>query len=248
MIREDRVHLNDRFVKVFKMLEDQGVIVKNDRNGKGVGDVADRVLGNKSYGHIIRAYLDESSKRVIDYGQAREFCRAYGVNENFIIDGIGSPFSDKTPEARVMDMMMVSSESKVGNILFTTTQAFAGTSIDIGSFTRESNNFFAIPGISGGNLVAFPISGNSMEPIINNSDIVVCRELNNLNEIRENEIYAVRNNGSVWVKYVQVIKNRTGRIIQLKLISANYLEHDPFVEDVSEYTRLYKVIRRISQF
>ena len=73
MIREDRVSLNERFVKIFKQLEDKGTIVKNDRNGRGVGDVAEKVLGNKSYGHIIRAYLDPSSKRVIDYGQVANF-------------------------------------------------------------------------------------------------------------------------------------------------------------------------------
>ena len=113
---------------------------------------------------------------------------------------------------------------------------------------KENNSFFAIPGISGGNLVAFPISGNSMEPIISNGDIVICRELGGLQDIKENEIYAIRSNGNVWIKYVQCIRNRAGRVIQLKLVSANYLEYDPFIEEASEYTRLYKVIRRISQF
>jgi Peptidase S24-like len=247
MIRDDRVQLNDRFVRVFKMLEDKGVIVKNDRNGKGVGDVAEKVLGNKSYGHIIRAYLDGGSKRVIDYGQARMFCRAYTINEEFMIDGVGSPFDGDAPEGKLYNLFMTG-ESKGGNILFTSVEAFAGTAVDVGSFSKENNSFFAIPGISGGNLVAFPISGNSMEPIISNGDIVICRELGGLQDIKENEIYAIRSNGNVWIKYVQCIRNRAGRVIQLKLVSANYLEYDPFIEEASEYTRLYKVIRRISQF
>jgi hypothetical protein len=58
MIKEDRIDLNKRFIQAFKLLEDRGAIVKNDRGGKGVGDVADRVLGNKAYGHIIRAFLN----------------------------------------------------------------------------------------------------------------------------------------------------------------------------------------------
>ena len=247
MIREDRVLLNERFVKVFKMLEDRGTIVKNDRNGKGVGDVAEKVLGNKSYGHIIRAYLDGSSKRVIDYGQARSFCRAYNVNEEYVIDGIGTAFDNDSSESKLYNMFMTG-ESKGGNILFTSVEAFAGTAIDPGSFTRENNSVFSIPGISGGNLVAFPISGNSMEPIISNGDIVICREIGSLQDIKDNEIYAVRSNGNVWIKYIQVIKNRAGRVTQLKLISANYLEYDPFIEEVNEYTKLHKVIRRISQF
>jgi hypothetical protein len=247
MIREDRVSLNERFVKVFKLLEDKGTIVKNDRNGRGVGDVAEKVLGNKSYGHIIRAYLDPNSKRVIDYGQARQFCRAYTINETYMIDGLGQPFDDEAPHAKSFEMFHIADGPK-GNILFASQEAFAGTAVDISSFARENNSYFSLPGIAGGNLVAFPINGNSMEPVINNGDIVVCREINSPQEVRENEIYAVRSNGSVWVKYLQTIKNRAGRVISLKLISANYLEHDPFVEEVNEFTRLYRVIRRISQF
>lgn len=247
MIREDRVMLNDRFVKIFKQLEDKGTIIKNDRNGRGVGDVAEKVLGNKSYGHIIRAYLDPNSKRVIDYGQARQFCRAYNISESFMIEGMGQPFEDDSQASKMYDMYTFS-EGPKGNIVFTTVEAFAGTAVDVGSFARESNSHFAIPGISGGNLVAFPINGNSMEPVINNGDIVVCREINSVQDVKENEIYAVRSNGSVWVKYVKCIKNKGGRITNLRLISANYLEHDPFNEEVNEFTRLYKVIRRISQF
>ena len=92
MIREDRLQLNNRFIKVFKLLEERGDIVLNDRNGKGMGDFADKVLGNRAYGHIIRAYLNPTDKRVIDYRQARIVCQEYGVNESYLIDGIGSPF------------------------------------------------------------------------------------------------------------------------------------------------------------
>ncbi len=56
MIREDRILLNERFIKVFHLLEEKGVVVKNDRNGRGMGDFAEKVLGNRAYGHIIRAY------------------------------------------------------------------------------------------------------------------------------------------------------------------------------------------------
>jgi hypothetical protein len=248
MIKEDRVELNERFIKVFHTLEDKGIIIKNDRSGRGVGDVAEKVLGNKSYGHIIRAYLDKDSKRVVDYGQARQFCRAYGINEEYMIEGVGSPFGSQSMKSSFIpnggnEMRSTSS----GNILLTSVQAFAGTSVGLDAFAREQNNFFSLPGVSGSNLVAFPINGNSMEPIISNGDIVVCRELQSLLDVKDNEIYAMRHNGSVWIKYVQMIKTR-GRITHVKLISANYLEHDPFVEELNEYSKMYKVIRRISQF
>jgi hypothetical protein len=45
---------------------------------------------------------------------------------------------------------------------------------------------------------------------------------------------------------VQKELNTKNGIAQLKLISANHLEHDPFHIDVSENTKLFHVIRRIS--
>ncbi|MBL7828330.1 MAG: S24 family peptidase [Saprospiraceae bacterium] len=242
MIKGDRIDLNSRFIQAFKLLEDRGAIVKNDRGGKGVGDVAEKVLGNKAYGHIIRAFLNPDSKRVIDYGQAQSFCRAYDINEAWLLHGIGNPFGFDAPgDALAADRMM---SGGPGNILFTTARAFAGATLGEGG--QEDNTYFSIPGISGTGLVAFQIEGNSMDPVIRNSDIVVCRSVENLNDIRDNEIYAVRSNGNVWVKYVQKLYNNRGRIVRLKLISANYFDNDPFEEEVNETTRLYKVVRKIS--
>jgi hypothetical protein len=242
MIKEDRIELNKRFIHAFKLLEDRGAIVKNDRSGRGVGDVADKVLGNKAYGHIVRAFLNPDSKRVIDYGQAKSFCRAYDINEAWLIYGIGNPFGFEAPgDAFVNDRGGVSTG---GNILFTTIRAFAGSTL--GAENQEDNTYFSIPGVSGPGLVAFQIEGNSMDPVIKHNDIVVCKSVENLSDIRDNEIYAVRSNGSVWVKYVQKIFNNRGRITRLKMISANYFDNDPFEEDVNETTRLYKVVRKIS--
>ena len=242
MIKEDRIDLNKRFVQAFQLLEDRGAIVKNDRSGRGVGDVADKVLGNKAYGHIIRAFLNPESKRVIDYGQAQSFCRSFDINEAWLLHGIGNPFGFDAPgDSFSADRLATGGP---GNILFTTVRAFAGATL--GADNQEDNTYFSIPGVSGAGLVAFQIDGNSMDPVIKHNDIVVCKSVENLNDIRDNEIYAVRSNGNVWVKYVQKIHNTRGRIVRMKLISANYFDNDPFEEDVNESTRLYKVVRKIS--
>lgn len=242
MIKEDRRQLNDRFIKVFRLLEERGDIVKNDRGGKGIGDFAQKILGNRAYGHIVRAYLNEDDKRCIDYQQARTICREYGINESYLIDGIGTPFGFDLPRDRYQEP----AQSYRGNILFTTVEAFAGTAVDAGSFATEDHEFYSIPGLAGGGLVSFPIKGNSMEPVISNGDIVICREISGAHEIKDNKIYAVKSSGNLWVKYVQRLPDSRGRIARLKLISANHLEHEPFVEEVNEYTRLYQVIRRVS--
>lgn len=241
MIREDRLELNERFVKVFSLLEDKGEIVKNDRSGKGMGDFAEKILGNRGYGHIIRAFLNEKDKRVISYSQARTLCREYGVSETYMLDGVGTPFGFDIPS----DSSQREGDFSLGNILFTTTEAFAGATVEAGSFAKEDHSWFSIPGVAGNGLVAFPINGNSMEPVIQDGDLVICRQVENLENIHDNDIFAVKNNGSLWVKYVQRIRHG-GRITHLKLISANHLEHDPFIEEVSVHTRLYRVIRRLS--
>lgn len=242
MIREDRIELNNRFIKVFQLLEERGDIILNDRGGKGMGDFADRILGNRAYGHIVRAFLNPEDKRVIDYRHARTLCREYGVNESYLIDGIGTPFGFDLPESKVNDPAYRNS----GNILFTTVQAFAGSGVDVGGSAAEDNQYYAIPGVSGNGLVAFPIDGDSMDPVIKSGDTIICRQIGGPHEIKDNEIYAVKNNGSLWVKYVQKITNKKGRVSALKLISANYLEYDSFNEEVNEHTRLFKVIRLIS--
>ncbi len=242
MIREDRRQLNERFRKVFHLLEERGEIIKNDRNGRGIGDFAEKILGNRAYGHIIRAYLNEDDNRCIDYGQARILCQEYNVNESYMLDGEGTPFGMSLPSR---PEVAEPAGGYRGNILFTTTEAFAGTTVGADDFDREEHTFFSLPGLSGGGLVAFPINGNSMEPVIQDGDIVICREIDSLRDIRDNRIYAVKHNGSLWVKYVQKIYDKN-RVTHLRMISANHLEHDPFVEEVNEYTKLYEVVRRIS--
>lgn len=243
MIREDRRQLNDRFIKIFKLLEEKGEIVKNDRGGKGMGDFAEKLLGNRAYGHIIRAFLNPKDKRCIDYRHARTLCQEYGVNENYLIDGIGTPFGFDLPREHSSEDIPAS----FGNILFTTTEAFAGATVGADAFAKEDYEYFSIPGIGGNGWVAFPINGNSMEPVIQNGDMVICKEISGVHEIRDNKIYAVKNNGQLWVKYVQRVTDSRGRVTHLNMISANHLEHDPFLEEVNEYTRLYQVVRKISE-
>jgi len=243
MITPDRIELNDRFRVVFALLEERGVIVKNDRGGKGMGDFAHKILGNRAYGHIIRAYLNEDDKRVISYSQARTLCREFGISESYMLDGEGSPFDT---EVKIPDAIL-ESIGAAGKIKFTTFEGFAGFATDSGAVARDSDTeYFNLPGINGDGLIAFPINGNSMEPVIEDGDVVICKEVSSFKDLRENSIYAVKSNGAVWIKYVRPILDEKNRVKGLKLISANHLEHDPFEEDVNDRTQLYQVIRRIS--
>lgn len=244
MIQDDRIQLNERFIEVFNLLVERGDIILNDRGGRGIGDFAEKILGNRGYGHIIRAFLNPKDKRVIDYRHARTLCNLYGVNEAYLIDGIGTPFGFDLPKPS-----QDGAQVNTGNILFTTVEAFAGSgeaATSAGSAAPEESEYFSLPGVSGNGLVAFPVDGNSMEPVVMDGDILICRQISGAHEIRDNEIYAIKSNGALWIKYVQKIIDGRGRVGGLKMISANNLEYDPFEEEVNEHTRLFRVIRRIS--
>lgn len=247
MIPEVRVGINKRFIEVFNLLVEKGAVVMNDRGGKGIGDFANDILG-KPYSHIIRAFLSDTDKRCIDYHHVDKLCELYGVSKTYLIEGKGNPIEDKRtrPSGNVSTIPSLVSTLGNNNICFTNIEAFAGNSIEWDSFRQENQDFFHIPGLDGGELFAFPIKGNSMLPVINDGDIVVCKPIRNINEFRENKIYAINDSGSIWVKYVQKETNIKNGMAQLKLISANHLEHDPFHIEVSENTKLFQVIRRIS--
>ena len=169
-----------------------------------MGDFAKKVLGNRAYGHIIRAFLTESDKRVIDYHQARIVCQEYGINESYLIDGVGTPFGRELPKVQFADSNVNAIRP---NIVFTSVQAFAGSgdsATDTFGSQAEDNELFALPGVSGSGLVAFPVEGNSMEPVINDHDIVICREIDGVGDIKDNEIYAVKSNGHLWLSLIHI--------------------------------------------
>ena len=105
MIPEVRVGMNKRFIEVFNLLVEKGIIVMNDRGGKGIGDFANDILG-KPYSHIIRAFLSDSDKRCIDYHHVDKLCALYGVSKTYILEGKGNPLEDKRvrPSANVSNL------------------------------------------------------------------------------------------------------------------------------------------------
>lgn len=240
MVEQDRIALNERFQNVYKLLEERGEIV-NNHSEKSKSAFAEKLLGSRQYGHIIGQFL--SGKRCIAYKHARKLCNLYGINQDYMLHGIGEPFDD----------FVVSSPTRFApdptasnQILYTNTASLANHGIPTNSFAYEQAAFFSLPKLSARNLVAFDVEGHSMEPILSKGDIVVCEPVDDVNSLKDNEIYAIRLNGQVWVKHIQKVKDSRGRVSHLDLLSANYLEHPPFREEVKGVINFYKVIKKIT--
>jgi len=124
------------------------------------------------------------------------------------------------------------------NILYTNIAAYAGNTVSLE--INEKKEKFRIPGIKG-SLVAFTIEGNSMSPTIKTGDMVICSPIHSLTEMKENDIYAVVTKEAIWVKRVQVIKGKSGIVLQLKLISDNHLVYDPFLIEIGKVKKILKV-------
>ncbi len=247
MIGDDRIALNERFIQVFNELERLGRVVKNDRGGKGMGDFAEKILGKRAYGHIIRAFLTPDMKRVIDYKHIEPLCEHYNVNRAFMLHGRKPMFVQPGEEGGKPVNEVSIPLGAAGNITYTSVAGLAGSGVDAVGPAREELSYFTIPGVRGENLVALSVEGVSMQPLLNPGEIVICEPILNPARIRDNEICVVSVDGTVWIKYVKTFKDNAGRVSQLKLISENKLEYDPFVVDVNEATRVYRVIRRISE-
>lgn len=238
MPNTDRTILNKRFTEVFKELEKRGEVVKNSRD-KSKSAFA-RKLGTK--GHIIDKWL--RGERKITYEQAKALCKHFDVSEAYMFQGVGMAFPNKKqlphPEQKLANVLNIPFSP---NILFTNIEAFASNTVGVDLL--EENQRFHIPGVFG-DLVAFYINGNSMMPTIASGDMVICMPIEDNSQVRDNEVYAVVANNSVWVKRVQKCFDRFGKWTHLKLVSDNYQEFDPFLLEVSAIRKLLKVKRRLT--
>ncbi|MEM7105187.1 MAG: S24 family peptidase [Bacteroidota bacterium] len=248
-VHSDRIELNNRFKTVFRLLTIHGKIVKNHR--KLSKSAFARKL--KTKGHIIDKYLQGNRK--ITYAQAKRLCQEYGINEAFMFQGVGNPFqvtgptfngafiNHKTKEKAKVGNSQKPEGSKLSNILFTNIKAFASDALYME--TGEHNELFHIPGLQG-DFVAFNIAGNSMTPTVCHGDMVICVALSSLNEVEENEIYALVTENSIRVKRLRRIYNESGKLSHLKLISDNFIEHDPVVIQATEVRQIFKVEKRLT--
>lgn len=248
--------LNQRFKIVFQHLVEKGEVVKSSRE-KGMSSFAEKIMGNKSYGHIIRAYLKDSDARTITYPQAKRLVKHYSVNWTYMFEGKGDIFVSKKEEEDFSTNEISAGSPKSDdvftktnvpkhktNIVFSSISAFASSTVDVG--VHEDSERFYIPGMQGEH-IAFYIKGESMIPTISDGDMVICRSLDSNERIIENEIYAiVTSSGNVMVKRIQKILNKHRQLQGIKCISDNYLEHDPFTLTINEVQKLLKVERKLT--
>jgi len=240
-----REALNNRFITAFKLLEEKGEIIRNG-HAKGLSAVAEQILRKKANGHLINKYL--SAERFIPYEAAERFCEFYSISKDFMFKGEGKVFAVSNAMVEYVNGNRAPQDSTVaqeGKIIYTSVPALASSALGIEM--NESLESFNIPGMKGGQYVAFTISGNSMSPTLTEGDMVICRPFDNFDRIVDNEVYAIVSDNGVQVKRLQKVYDlKSKKLVRLKMISDNYLEHDPFFLEIHQLRRIMKVDRKIT--
>jgi hypothetical protein len=200
---------------------------------KGKSDIASK-LG--TYNHIINSIL--KGERNITVEQLHKLFDYYGISANFIF-GLSNDMyvDDSGHDIPVRDK---NEQLWTGrpNITLVPDRAIAGYALSVNNpqYLADCPRF-SIPNMAG-NLLAFEISGNSMEPTITGSDLVICEPLERGEPIRDNQVYVVVTDVVV-VKRIQQVKEGT-KVRALRLISDNpfYKPYEVILDEVRQILRV----------
>ena len=231
--------VNQRFVQVYKILEDKHLI-------RGKSDLA-KHLG--TYNHVINSILQ--GKRNLTVEQIHQLCETFDIDANYLFGLDVPPFRNLSANDRAFSATNGSEMIHNGrqNIRLVPQKALAGYAVDFQdpTYFKELPSF-SIPGMEG-ELLAFPVSGDSMLPTITSGDLVICEALERPLDgtfpvIRDNEVYVIVSDVVV-VKRIQQLKT-DGEVTQLRLISDNASVYQPYQLDLEEIKQVLRVKRRLT--
>lgn len=111
------------------------------------------------------------------------------------------------------------------------------------NFVDESEyQLLTLPGIKGNDLYAFPVDGDSMTPTFEHGDVVVCKPILSKESIKNDKVYVILHEGSMFLKRVQKVPNLNSTFV---LISDNFRQHHPFQIMSHPGTRFYKIVMQL---
>lgn len=233
--------INKRFKIVYDELVKRGEIIKYNRQKSKTAFARNIGAGTA---RVVDCLLQGLEGRNVTINHIEKLHEVYNVSKDYMLQGKGEPFLEKkeplTPDDKISLILNIPFHP---NILFTNVEAFSSNTISV-EVLEDSQRFF-IPGVDG-DLVAFNINGRSMEPTITNGDMVICSPIEQVSDVRDNDVYAVVANSAVWVKRVQREFNKKGDCTHLRLISDNAEEFDPFVVDIKDIRKVLKVKKRLT--
>jgi phage repressor protein C with HTH and peptisase S24 domain len=224
--------VNQKFKLVYETLEHQNRI-------KGKSDLAKNLA---TYNHVVNSIL--KGQRNITLDQLNKLFETYGVNANYLFGLSSEMFLANKEELPTRSLQEKEYLGSRDNILLVPSKALAGYATELQDKTyMESLQRFSIPGLEG-NLLAFEISGDSMQPTITNGDLVICAPLERGEPLRDNQVYIIVTDVVV-AKRIQQIKDN--QIVQsLRLISDNSAVFKPYDVELEDVRQILQVKCRLT--
>lgn len=212
-----------RFVRCHNHLRDSGAVVSTRQ-------FALRIDAHpQSINEVLKGRRDATVKMLT------KVVREFNVSPSYLIAGIGS----------VDDTIQTPRED---NITYVPIQAQAGY---VDQFLNDEHieaEKFSIPGYNArGENRCFDVSGDSMEPTLNNGDKIVCSEVPSshmYNAIKDKHVYVIVTENEVLVKRVINELSTNG---YLTLLSDNNF-YSPIVLDGNELREVWEVKTKISPY
>jgi phage repressor protein C with HTH and peptisase S24 domain len=226
--------VNQRFKKVYKILEQRNLI-------KSKSDIAKK-LG--TYNHVVNSILKGDRNITVD--QLNKLFEIYHINANYLFGLSEELFQDDFEEEVGFPSQSIKKLNNGGrrNITLVPEKALAGYALQHQNAEfLEKLIHFSIPGMDG-ELVAFEISGDSMMPTITNGDLVVCEIMERGEPLRDNQVYVIVTDVVV-AKRIQQL--RKGNVLkQLRLISDNNQVYQPYTVELEEIQQILRVKCRLT--
>ncbi|TVR88438.1 MAG: S24 family peptidase [Saprospirales bacterium] len=173
----------------------------------------------------------------------------YSLNPSYLFKGEGDPFSKSANGDFRVVTLMVDSQGRE-NIVHVPVPAQAGYASGMDEKTMESElPAYTLPDYQykGGTFRSFDVSGDSMDPVLENGDKVVCSIVEPLywkHSIKSGQVYVVVTCDDVLIKRIE---NKIPIDGTLKLISDNDFFR-PYTMDIAEVKEIWHVRTRISSF
>ncbi len=229
--------VNQRFRALFSELEKNNLI-------KGKSDIADKL---DTYNHVINSIL--KSKRNITVDQLSKLFEHYRINSNFMFGLSDEMFLDGEFPTNGIETRFTDERKfgKTANISLVSDKVRAGYAIEHQDPSYMKNlPKFSLPHLSGKNLVAFEIDGDSMMPTITQGDIVVCEPVERGTPIYDNHVYVIVTDVLVAKRIQQIKKGAEPK--EFRLISDNHQVYQAYNVPVEEVNQILKVKCRLTSY
>ena len=172
----------------------------------------------------------------------RKLALLYGTTPEYIETGETSknqPLHNMPPRVIILDP----TETRE-NILFVPLKAQAGYPrlVNDPEFMGRLQTF-SIPGFTNGTYRIFEVSGDSMQPLIQAGDLLICAHVESLEEVRDGEVYVLVTTEGILVKpCINTVQKRGALIIE-----SDNPEYRPDVVMATDILEVWKYRAKITR-